>query len=74
MASANQIYFTIENVKRIQPKESWSFLGWQDPEAGPGVAVKEAKAALIPSGFNFRELSKGSQHCPREKRPQASLE
>lgn len=43
MASANQIYFTIENVKRVQPNETQGFLGWRDPEAGSRAPVKEAK-------------------------------
>lgn len=38
-------------------KETWSFLGCQDPEAASGAAVKEAKASPFPSGFNSCKLS-----------------
>lgn len=71
MASTNQIYFTIENVKRIQHKETWSFLGCRDPEAASGAAVKEAKAPPFPREFNFRKLSKPGRES--EQRPQACL-
>ena len=47
MASANQIYFTIENARRIWPKETCSFLGWQDSGCNEGSYSPHPLSTMI---------------------------
>lgn len=53
MASANQIYFTIENVKRIQLQEICTVLGRQDSETASLSACMKAAGDAPMSGLCF---------------------
>jgi hypothetical protein len=64
MASANQIYFTIENVKRIQLQEICTVLGRQDSEAALCSGCMKAAGDAPVSGLCFIHvnLSAGGRH------------
>lgn len=67
MASANQIYFTIENVKRIQLQEICAVLGRQDPKAASRLHERSWRCPcewilLYPCEFlGWREAWKGAE-------------